>query len=98
MPRLLRGKNVVDNFNGDFGPFELNKDRMKYVLPSLDPRIHFVLCQHNVSSPPIRVLTPHTIDAHLEAAASEYFEKQIVIETNRYINSLFFFVLSFFLK
>lgn len=95
--RLLRGMKI-ENYFDDFKPStsEMTLKRQKYLSPTFDPRIHFLLCHHNVSSIPVRVVSPHNLHAHLgtlrfyslnssdlESATSEYIEKEIIVETKR---------------
>eukprot|EP01125_Pyxidicula_operculata_P004567 TRINITY_DN1718_c0_g1_i2.p1 TRINITY_DN1718_c0_g1~~TRINITY_DN1718_c0_g1_i2.p1 ORF type:complete len:185 (-),score=37.20 TRINITY_DN1718_c0_g1_i2:267-821(-) len=80
--RILRGKDAKNDCIGDH-PFTGNDPRSELMLEHLDPRVHFLLCLHNISSPLIRIISPHTVDRHLDDAASEYCERHVSIENNR---------------
>jgi len=79
--RLLRGKTAKASFIGDH-LFSPGDPRASYLLPKNDPRVHFLLCMHNVSSPRLRVIFPlDNLDVRLSEAASEYCQKQVEVDT-----------------
>lgn len=89
--RLLRGEGALGDCIGDH-KFTAGDPRMALILPGqVDPRIHFLLCLHNMTSPPIRIVTPQTVAQHLEAAAIEYCESQVSVSQNCVVLSMLFY-------
>jgi len=52
------------------------------MLEQREPRIHFLLGLHHASSPVVRVLSPHNLDRHLQAAAEDYCASHIIVDVN----------------
>jgi len=87
--RILRGRNAVGTCMGDHKFLE-GDPRASFILEQSDARVHFLLCLHNISSPPIRVVSPHTLDQHLVEAASEYCQKRVEIDSHRVVLPMLF--------
>jgi len=79
--RIIRGKNAREICIGDY-EFSSDDPRLKYLIPRTDPRIHFLLCLHNRSSPHIRIVLPHNLNDHLRDAAMDYCANQVIIDSN----------------
>lgn len=77
---------------------------MKYMLDTTDPRIHFLLCMHNKTSPKIRILSPQTLEVYMEgnifsllflrhpsAASFDYCEREIKVGGRQVILPMLFY-------
>lgn len=54
-------------------PFSAGDNRVQMALPSVNPLIHFGLCDGTKSSPPVRFFTSQNVQAELRAATREFF-------------------------
>lgn len=86
--RLLRGAPARDAV-GEYR-FEESEPQKHLMLKECDPRIHFVLCRHNNTSPAIRIVLTSNVELHLEAAALEYCEAQVAVSPNCVVLSMLF--------
>eukprot|EP01127_Copromyxa_protea_P010583 TRINITY_DN2581_c0_g1_i1.p1 TRINITY_DN2581_c0_g1~~TRINITY_DN2581_c0_g1_i1.p1 ORF type:complete len:1695 (-),score=294.12 TRINITY_DN2581_c0_g1_i1:195-4715(-) len=86
---LLRGKNA--NVNVGDHPFHPDDPQLNLMLDNTDPRIHFLLCSHNKSSPKIRILSPQTLEVYMEAASFDYCEREIKVFGKQVILPMIFY-------
>jgi len=77
--RLLRGSNAGETSMGNYH-FSSEDPRLRYMIPSTDPRIHFLLCNHIRSSPQFRFVSPHNLEDLLQVAAEDYCGKNVIID------------------
>jgi len=77
--RLLRGDNAGETSMGTYD-FSQEDVRLRYMMSSSDPRIHFLLCNHIRSSPHFRFVSPHNLEDSLQVAAVEYCGKNVIID------------------
>lgn len=61
------------------------------MLETTDPRVHFLLCRHNKSSPKIRILSPQTLEVYMEAASFDYCEREIKVGGRQVILPMLFY-------
>ncbi|KAK9749789.1 hypothetical protein RND81_02G150300 [Saponaria officinalis] len=54
-------------------PFSAGDSRLMMVIPTVDPLIHFGLCDGTKSSPAVRFFTPQNVQAELRNGTREFF-------------------------
>lgn len=73
--------------------FASEKDpRVQYIMPKVDPRIHFALNCGARSCPPIKVFSVDSLDEGLDAAAEAFCEGEVRFDANTrelYLSSIF---------
>jgi len=79
--RLLRGSAAV---NGCVADLDVHPEdpRSQWMLPSLDPRVHFALCTLHASSPPRTIATAYNLESLLDRAAEDYCARHVRLESS----------------
>jgi len=83
---ILRANHGFPYFIGPH--YEHGDPRRKWVISSLDPRVHFALNCASNSCPPIRFYTPEQIDTQLTMASKNFVSQNILIDYDRKALSL----------
>jgi len=78
---VLRGNKPVSGFTDK--RFGAGDSRLNNCIGVFDPRIFFVLCYHNQTSPPLYTLVPDQLEQILQRATTDYITEQIDISTTR---------------
>ena len=63
--------------------FASGDPRIDWVIPDLDPRIHFVLNCASQSCPPIGIYTPDRLDAQMDLAARHFIDHTVDVDPRR---------------
>lgn len=86
---ILRGKTAeVRKYDYKWKPGD---ERQSFQLPTLDPRVHFLLATHTKTSPRLRILSPNTLEVYMEAASRDYCERSIKFGSRHVILPMLFF-------
>ena len=72
-------------FGPHFGPGD---QRNKWIIPTLDPRVHFALNCASKSCPPIRFYKPEHINTQLTMASRNFVSQNISVDFDRNVLSL----------
>ncbi|NQS91382.1 MAG: DUF547 domain-containing protein [Chloroflexi bacterium] len=78
---VLRGNRGFPYFPGSH--FGASDPRLKAVVETVDPRIHFALNCASKSCPPINFYTPENLDSQLDLAARNFINQDLILKKDQ---------------